>query len=155
MFATDTLFELRSSLLLAEQEREGGIGQHISPLTSMQDMGGLLTQSGFTLTTIDIDDIIVNYPSMFELMKDLKAMGESNAAWRRRSYLHRETLLAAAAIYQQMYGNEDGSIPATFRILFVIGWKPSQIQAQPAARGSATASLKDLKDLMNDAEQTH
>ena len=154
MFATDTLFELRSSILLAEQEREGGIGQHVSPLTSMQDMGGLLTQCGFTLTTIDIDDIIVNYPNMFELMNDLKGMGESNAAWRRRSYLHRETLLAAAAIYQQMYGNEDGTIPGTFRILFVIGWKPSQTQAQPIARGSATVSLRELTDTMNDTGQT-
>lgn len=148
MYATDTLFELRSSLLLAEQEREGGIGQHVSPFTSMRDMGGLLAQCGFTLTTIDSDDIIVNYPSMFELMNDLRRMGESNAARSRRNYIPRETLLAASAIYKTMYGNEDGTVPATFRVLFVIGWKPSKSQAQPAVRGSSTVSLGDLKGIV-------
>ena len=155
MFATDTLYELRSSFLLAEQDREGGMGQHISPFTSMQDMGGLLTQSGFNLTTIDIDDIVVNYPTMFELMKDLRRMGENNAVRRRRSYIPRETLIAAAAIYKTLYGNEDGSIPATFRILSVIGWKPSKSQPQPAARGSSVVSLKDLEEIVsNDRRKT-
>ena len=27
-----------------------------------------------------------------------------------------------------MYGNEDGSIPATYQILYMIGWKPSDNQ---------------------------
>ena len=29
-----------------------------------------------------------------------------------------------------MYGNEDGSIPATFQILYMIGWKPSKSQVR-------------------------
>ena len=28
---------------------------------------------------MDVDEIAVNFPSMFELMDDLRAMGESNA----------------------------------------------------------------------------
>lgn len=27
-----------------------------------------------------------------------------------------------------MYGNEDGSVPATFEILYMIGWKPHESQ---------------------------
>jgi NADH dehydrogenase [ubiquinone] 1 alpha subcomplex assembly factor 5 len=27
-----------------------------------------------------------------------------------------------------MYGNQDGSIPATYRILYFIGWKPDPSQ---------------------------
>lgn len=41
-------------------------------------MGGLLSSAGFRLTTVDVDEIVVNYPSMFELMADLKSMGEGN-----------------------------------------------------------------------------
>lgn len=43
-----------------------------------------------------------------------------------------------------MYGNEDGSIPATFQILNFIGWKPDKSQAKPAKRGSGQVSLKDI-----------
>ena len=42
------------------------------------------------------------------------------------------------------YGTDSGSVPATFQLLHFIGWKPDKSQAQPAPRGSATASLKDL-----------
>ncbi|XP_038071596.1 arginine-hydroxylase NDUFAF5, mitochondrial-like [Patiria miniata] len=144
IFGSDTLFELRCSLQLAEQEREGGFAPHISPFTDMQDLGNLLTRAGFNMLTIDIDEVTVNYPSMLELMQDLKGMGESNASWSRKSVLHRGTQTAAAAIYKDMYGNEDGSVPATFQILYMIGWKPDASQPKPAKRGSATVSLKDL-----------
>lgn len=40
---------------------------------------------------------------MVELMQDLKGMGENNAAWRRKTLLHRDTILAASSIYQGMF----------------------------------------------------
>uniref|UniRef100_A0A3B4GF57 Arginine-hydroxylase NDUFAF5, mitochondrial n=1 Tax=Pundamilia nyererei TaxID=303518 RepID=A0A3B4GF57_9CICH len=144
MVGGETLYELRCSLQLAETEREGGFSPHISPYTAVTDLGNLLGQAGFNMLTVDIDDIQVHYPGIMEVMTDLQ-MGESNCAWNRKSLLHRDTILAAAAIYK-MYGSEDGSIPATFEILYMIGWKPheSQFQAKPAKRGSATASFGDL-----------
>ncbi|MED6250303.1 NADH dehydrogenase [ubiquinone] 1 alpha subcomplex assembly factor 5, partial [Ataeniobius toweri] len=48
----------------------------------------------------DIDDVQVYYPGIMEVMTDLQGMGESNCAWNRRSMLHRDTMLAAAAIYK-------------------------------------------------------
>ncbi|XP_036604005.1 arginine-hydroxylase NDUFAF5, mitochondrial isoform X2 [Trichosurus vulpecula] len=92
----------------------------------------------------DTDEIQVNFPGMFEVMEDLQGMGESNCSWNRKPLLHRETMLAAAAIYQEMYGNEDGSVPATFQIYYMIGWKYHDSQARPAQRGSATVSFGDL-----------
>ena len=44
----------------------------------------------------------INYPSMFELMEDLKGMGENNASWNRKLHLSRDNLFAAAAIYKGM-----------------------------------------------------
>lgn len=29
-----------------------------------------------------------------------------------------------------MYGNDDGSVPATFEILYMIGWKPHESQVR-------------------------
>ena len=54
-------------------------------------------------------------------------MAENNASWKRPLHLKRDTLMAAASIYQAMYGqenpNEPGqtSIPATFQIVYFIG----------------------------------
>ncbi|NXG30096.1 NDUF5 hydroxylase, partial [Dromaius novaehollandiae] len=156
MFGGDTLYELRCSLQLAELEREGGFSPHVSPFTAVSDLGHLLSRAGFNTLTVDTDEIQVNYPGLFQVMEDLQGkyiyflgtsifcMGESNCSWNRKPLLHRETILAAAAIYQEMYGNSDGSVPATFQIYYMIGWKFHESQARPAQRGSATVSFGDL-----------
>lgn len=51
MFGEGTLQELRNSFILAERERLGGVGPHISPFAAISDMGNLLGKSGFSLTT--------------------------------------------------------------------------------------------------------
>ena len=116
MLGGDTLFELRTSLQLAEQERSGGISPHVSPLADVRDVGGLLQKAGFKMLTVDVDDVIVDYPDTFALMQDLQAMGESNAVLgREMGPIRRDVLLANEAIYRELHGNPDGSIPATFR----------------------------------------
>lgn len=149
MMGGDSLFELRGSLQLAEQERLGGIGTHISPLADVRDVGNLLTRAGFKLLTVDVDDIIVDYPHIFALMADLQAMGEANAALRAEpGAISRDALLAAEAIYRELYGEEqeDGSktIPATFRTIYMIGWKEGGEQPKPLERGTGEANLTDV-----------
>jgi NADH dehydrogenase [ubiquinone] 1 alpha subcomplex assembly factor 5 len=144
MFGGDTLFELRTALQLAEVDREGGISPHISPMTDTKDISNLLSRAGFTLLTVDIDEVRVGYPSMWELLEDLRDMGESNAVVGRRHFLHRDTLAAASAIYKELHGNEDDSVPATFQIIYMIGWKPSPNQPKPLEPGSAQTNLKDV-----------
>lgn len=63
----DTLYELRGSLQLAELERRGGVSPHISPFAHVRDIGGLMHAAGFVLLTIDTDDIVINYPSIYEV----------------------------------------------------------------------------------------
>ncbi|KAH8319936.1 hypothetical protein KR074_009687 [Drosophila pseudoananassae] len=149
MFGGDTLYELRCSLQLAELERKGGISPHISPFTQIRDIGSLLNRAGFTMLTIDTDELVIGYPSMFELMWDLKGMAENNAAFNRPVHLSRETMLAASAIYKELYSkpNENG-VPATFQIIYFVGWKPGPNQPQPLARGSGEVSLKDLGNII-------
>lgn len=48
-------------------------------MTDIRDVGALLSRAGFVLTTMDIDEVCVSYPSMMELVEDLNAMGEGNA----------------------------------------------------------------------------
>jgi NADH dehydrogenase [ubiquinone] 1 alpha subcomplex assembly factor 5 len=44
-----------------------------------RDISNLLSRAGFTLLTVDVDEVKVTYPSMWELIEDLRDMGESNA----------------------------------------------------------------------------
>jgi len=104
----------RTALQLAEQERKGGLANRISPMISEQnillhvlrltadptDGPSLLNRAGFTLTTVDVEEITINYPSMWELMSDIRDMGESNAILGRRATISRDVLLAAEAIYK-------------------------------------------------------
>ncbi|KAI5927916.1 S-adenosyl-L-methionine-dependent methyltransferase [Camillea tinctor] len=145
MLGGDTLYELRTSLQLAEHERRGGVSPHLSPLADVRDVGGLLQRAGFRMLTVDVDDLVVDYPDSFALMRDLQAMGEGNAVLgREMGPLRREVLLAADAIYRALHGNPDGSLPATFRTIYMIGWKASEDQAQPLPRGSGEVNLKDI-----------
>jgi len=150
MFGGETLMELRTSLQLAELERQGGFAAHVSPFVEVKDLGGLLNSNNFTLLTIDTDDLKVRYPTIFPLMRDLKGMGESNAALNRKLHLNRETLLAANAIYADLYGemSENGAVlPASFQVYYWIGWKPDPSQPKALKPQQSDVSLKDLYKL--------
>lgn len=70
-------------------------------------------------------------------------MAESNAAYNRPLHLNRDTMAAAAAIYEEMYRKEKG-VGATFQIIHFIAWKPGPNQPKPIERGTGEVSLKDL-----------
>ncbi|KAG7385147.1 NADH dehydrogenase [ubiquinone] 1 alpha subcomplex assembly factor 5 [Phytophthora boehmeriae] len=140
----DSLQELRSAFILGDQERMGGISAHISPFMNVADAGNLLTSTGFNLCTVDTDYIQVDYPNAFVLMEHLRGMGENHAVQSRGPPATRESLLAAASIYQSMFGQPDGTVPATFQVIYLIGWSPHESQQQPLRRGSAQHSLKEL-----------
>ena len=147
MFGGDTLFELRSSLQIADLERRGGVTPHISPLADVRDIGGLLNRAGFKLLTVDVDDIIVEYPDTFTLMADIQAMGEGNAILKSLGGpISRDVLLANEAIYRELHCKDEDKerIPATFRVIYMIGWKASPNQPNPLSRGSGEVNMKDV-----------
>lgn len=145
MLGGDSLFELRTSLQLADLDRRGGVSTHVSPLADVRDVGSLLTRAGFKMLTVDVDDIIIDYPDTFALMMDLQAMGESNASLTREmAGLRRDVLLANEAIYRELHGSDDGTLPATFRVIYMIGWTEGENQPKPLERGSGQINMKDV-----------
>ncbi|GAB4838287.1 hypothetical protein Ancab_027815 [Ancistrocladus abbreviatus] len=82
---------------------------------------------------------------MQKLIEHLRAMGETNALVQRNNTLKRETALAAAAVYQSMFGAEDGTIPATFQVICMTGWREHPSQQETKRRGSATISFQDIQ----------
>ncbi|XP_052201048.1 putative methyltransferase At1g22800, mitochondrial isoform X2 [Diospyros lotus] len=141
----ETLKELRIACTIAQMEREGGISPRLSPLAQVRDAGNLLTRAGFTLPGVDVDEYIVKYKSALELIEHLRAMGETNALLQRNNILKRETALATAAVYESMFAAEDGTIPATFQVIYMTGWREHHSQPTAKRRGSAIISFKDIR----------
>lgn len=149
IFGGDTLYELRTSLQLAELERRGGMSPRVSPLVHLNDVGSLLNRAGFNMLTIDAEDILVGgFPDILAVCEDLQLMGEQNSVLSRSNYLPRDVLLAANEIYKSLHGEigDDGQVtlPATFNVISMIGWKKSENQPKPLARGSGEINLKDI-----------
>ena len=110
----------------------------------------MLQRAGFALPVADSFAKTVLYRDAAHLMRDLRAMGESNALQARlRRPTARGVLARAAALYAQNYSTPDGMIRATFEIICLTGWAPHETQQKPLRPGSAAARLADA---LNTAE---
>ncbi|HSR81090.1 MAG TPA: methyltransferase domain-containing protein [Hyphomicrobiaceae bacterium] len=139
-----TLTELRSALLAAEEEVEGGASPRVAPFAELQDFGALLQRAGFALPVVDADTVTVTYPDPLALMRELRAMGASNALKaRRKAPLRRATLLRACTLYQERFGLSNGRVPATFEIITLTAWAPHESQQRPLAPGTAKVRLAE------------
>lgn len=144
LFGGETLKELRDSLMQAELNLKGGVSPRIHPFADKQDCGALMQRAGFALPVIDSERVTVTYDNMFKLLHDIRFMGEGNALRNRNtSYVGKDFFLEAARLYHEKYAEPDGRIPATFDVIFLLGWAPHDSQQKPLAPGSAKNRLAD------------
>ena len=144
MFGGQTLHELRTCLAEAESRVTGGLSPRIAPMGEIRDMGSLLQRSSVALPVADTAVLNVSYTDIWALMRDVRAMGESNALDARlRTPTRRAVFETAGNIYKSHYGDDQGRINATFEIIYLTGWAPSDDQQKPLRPGSAQARLAD------------
>jgi SAM-dependent methyltransferase len=144
LFGGATLTELRQCLTQAEAELLGGAGLRVSPFADVLDAAALLQRAGFALPVADLDRATVRYTSALELIRDVRAMGESNVLRdRARRPLTRPILARTAEIYHERFSEADGRVRATFDIVSLTGWAPHPDQQQPLRPGSAKMRLAD------------
>jgi SAM-dependent methyltransferase len=142
--AGDSLTELRSTLIAAESEMTGGVSPRVAPFVDIRGWGALLQRAGFALPVADTDRLTVRYSDAMALMRDLRALGLSNALLARRKTLMHPALLArVAAHYAERFSDPDGRIRATLEIAYLTGWAPHESQQQPLKPGSAKQRLAD------------
>ncbi|MBO6717598.1 MAG: methyltransferase domain-containing protein [Rhizobiaceae bacterium] len=140
-----TLNELRSALLEAETEIAGGASPRVAPFMDVRDAGGLLQRAGFALPVADAETVTVRYDTIFDLMRDLRVMGATNAlVSRSRNPVGRRLFLSAAEIYAERFSDPDGRLRATFSVVWLSGWAPHASQQKPLKPGSAKVSLADI-----------
>lgn len=143
-FGGETLHELRAALGQAEVEVTGGLSPRVAPMGEIRDLGALLQRAGLNLPVADAAALNVTYQSPLHLMRELRAMGETNALHGRlRRPTRRAVLMRAMEIYVETYASDDGRIPATFEMITLTGWSPDESQPKPLRPGSASQRLAD------------
>lgn len=144
MFGGETLWELRQILMEAELAVSGGASARVSPMADLRDAAGLLQRAGFALPVADRDPVTVSYTDAWALMRDIGAMGESNAIrLRAPGPLRRAVLAEAVRLYQKRHPFVEGRVRASFEILYISGWAPAATQQQPLKPGQAKNRLAD------------
>jgi SAM-dependent methyltransferase len=119
MPALGSLSELRAALTEAELSLSGGASPRVSPFPDLSDCAGLLQRAGFSAPVAELEEIVVRYADPLQLLRDLRAAGETNAVRARsRSVAPAELFPAALA---GMRG-EDGRVPVTMRLAMMTGW---------------------------------
>ncbi len=139
-----TLKELRSCLAEAEVALTGGLSPRVAPMGEIRDLGALLQRAGLALPVADSLTFTAEYRDAWHLMRDLRAMGESNALHARRRTLDKRRFFdAAAKLYATHFAADAGRIAATFEMVFLTGWAPDESQQKPLRPGSAQQRLAD------------
>ena len=134
---------MRACLAQAEAEVTGGLSPRVLPMGEIRDLGGLLQRAGYALPVADSALKSVMYRDALHLMRDLRAMGETNALTSRiRHFTRRAVIARAAQIYGESFAQDD-RIRASFEMIYLSGWAPHESQQKPLKPGSAQMRLAD------------
>lgn len=119
-FGPDTLHELRS----AWSEVDGH--SHVHGFVDMHDYGDMLLNAGMADPVMDAERILMTYSDTLSLMRDLKAIGASNAASQRARVLTGRSSLEALAGAYERFRDQDGRLPATYEVVYGHAWAAEQ-----------------------------
>lgn len=124
LWGGQTLHELRESFIQAELALTGGVSPRVIPMLHPADTTMLLSRGGFFMPVVDTDTLTVTYPSLTNLMKDLRGMGESNKLCNRlKKFTSRALFEKTEEIYHKLFPHPEHKISATFEVIFLTGWK--------------------------------
>ena len=117
-FGPDTLLELRDAFARADAL------PHVSPFASIAQFGDALVHAGFRDPVLDRDEYMTRYADLPALMRELRAIGATNALQSRRHTLTGKARFAAAAAAYEAERRGDGMLPATWEVTTAMAWAP-------------------------------
>jgi malonyl-CoA O-methyltransferase len=118
-FGPDTLHELRAAFAAADD------APHVNPFVSIAQFGDALMQAGFRDPVLDRDLQVRGYPDMPALMRELRAIGATNALSQRRRALTGRARFSAAQAAYEAERRADGTLPATWETITAMAWSPA------------------------------
>jgi malonyl-CoA O-methyltransferase len=115
-FGPDTLKELRAAFAHVDGHT------HVNRFVDMHDIGDLLVHAGFADPVMDMEHVTLTYESAEAMMRDLRAIGATNATQGRpRGLTGRGRWAQAKAALEAM--RRDGRLPATYEVVYGHAWK--------------------------------
>jgi SAM-dependent methyltransferase len=125
----ESLKELRAALAYAETELTGGISPRVVPFIDIRDAGNLLQRAGFVQPVADSETVNLTYANIFELMHDLRGMGQTNPLQdRRKSFTPMELFILAEEYYKEHFVDEEGRLKLTVDLITLTAWTPDSPQ---------------------------
>jgi malonyl-CoA O-methyltransferase len=116
-FGPDTLVELREAYLAA------GMQPPLSPFAAIQQVGDALISQGFRNPVLEREVYTLTYPDTGALMRELKAIGATDArAERPRGLSGKGRHRAVANAYEAM--RHEGVLPSTWEVVTAMAWAP-------------------------------
>lgn len=110
----DTLKEIR----LAWQQVDGETAEHTLNFADLHDLGDALGRAGFSDPVCDVEHITLTYADVPAALKDLKAIGATNASGQRQKGLMGKAKWQAFLAAYAQQAMPDGRIPATFEVVY-------------------------------------
>lgn len=136
-FGPATLSELRSAWARADAYN------HVNHFIDVHDVGQALVRAGLSEPVLDVDRHEVAYPDTLTLMRDLKAIGAHNVtAGRPRSLLGRTHLARMSQAYEEW--RREGTLPATFEVIYGAAWGAAGRAAAPAIAGETRIAVGSI-----------
>jgi len=126
-FGPDTLRELRAAFAGVDRH------SHVSRFVDMHDIGDMLVGAGFGDPVMQMEYMTLTYADAWAMVRDLKAIGATNATKARpRSLMGRRRWERALASLET--ARHEGRIPATFEVIYGHAWR---VPAKRTAEGNA------------------
>ncbi|MBF0255258.1 MAG: malonyl-ACP O-methyltransferase BioC [Gammaproteobacteria bacterium] len=118
-FGVGTLAELEQAWAAVDRH------PHVSRFVDMHDLGDGLLGLGWENPVLDIDRFTLHYPSVAELMGDLKGLGAANARSDRHPGLTGKGRIQALAEAYEPLRTPQG-LPLSYEVVYGLAWAPSQ-----------------------------
>jgi len=126
-FGPDTLKELRQSWQAIDSEYE-----HVNHFIDMHDIGDALIRAGFGQPVMDVELFTLTYDKPIGVLKDLKAIGATNANQQRApGLMGKQKFAAMLNAYEERRRQEDGKIPASYEVVHGHAWAAQEIFKGP------------------------
>lgn len=116
-FGPETLWELRDAFAHADA------APHVSPFADIAGFGDALVRAGFRQPVLDREEETTHYPDLPALMRELRAIGATNALASRRHTLTGRSRFAIAANAYDAHRDARG-LPATWETITAMAWAP-------------------------------
>jgi len=119
----NTLPELKSSMIEADIEMYGGVYRRFMELYSIEKINYLLKKNNFQNSVIERDTLKFYYNNFYDLLKDLRYMGNSNLYCDRKLTFEKKNYFKKVEnIYCKQYSINKKLI-AQIEVIYISGWK--------------------------------